>query len=609
MKPLSRYRKHHRRDGQRTIRKSVSCEPLLDMSSSDEEDRTGGARLTRRSLTPSPAGKRLFAKRSASEAARSRPGSADSFQVGANHDDDVFAEDDDDSASVSGARTSEEDPSTSHMGQLPGDKIPSVDAQGIYPPTACIFAANLAQLYDDKTLEYEVTRTFSKYGPVFVKIRRDARHMPFAFCQFTCDEHAKEAKERGCNAYILGRQCRTEMAKAHTTFMVYKHSGDSVTVDEATNLMSSLGEVAEAEQLAADMQRSMRLPPTIVVRYKMYDPRRDVPGTFRGDRKYKVIPYDPRPSGNAKPDPQGSPNRAQFLHQYDRDRRSVYMGNLPMNMTEEILRNLVGACGEIASVVLFKKPVPGSPSKMTCFAFIEFSRPDTADDAIKTFNNTDINGFRVRVDRKQSRTFETPRRQIPMRSTQYSHSTFPRRRHAPVMAPVSPLHTMFDPPAGPSKPSSHHSSPIDSEQTPRTAVEAAQTISGESNLFTPTPKRSYGNGNGGFAYGNMETPMAMQQQHAPMPMGWMPPFPPYPYGPPMSPYGPMTPHGTPGVMYPGYNPGPYYPGMYDMYPMASPPHMMAPPPQIQPAPAPPVRAEAPAEAQPASGGQDTKEEK
>ena len=42
MKSFSRYRNHLQRDGERTIRKSVSCEPLLDISSSDEEDRTGG---------------------------------------------------------------------------------------------------------------------------------------------------------------------------------------------------------------------------------------------------------------------------------------------------------------------------------------------------------------------------------------------------------------------------------------------------------------------------------------------------------------------------------------------------------------------------------------
>ena len=30
-----------------------------------------------------------------------------------------------------------------------------------------------------------VTQVFREFGPVFVKIRRDTRQMPFAFCQYT----------------------------------------------------------------------------------------------------------------------------------------------------------------------------------------------------------------------------------------------------------------------------------------------------------------------------------------------------------------------------------------------------------------------------------------
>lgn len=44
---------------------------------------------------------------------------------------------------------------------------------------------SLPEHKDDRALEAAVTREFSKYGTVFVKIRRDSNHMPFAFCQFT----------------------------------------------------------------------------------------------------------------------------------------------------------------------------------------------------------------------------------------------------------------------------------------------------------------------------------------------------------------------------------------------------------------------------------------
>ena len=44
---------------------------------------------------------------------------------------------------------------------------------------------SLPEPRDDRSLEAAVTREFSKYGTVFVKIRRDNQHMPFAFCQYT----------------------------------------------------------------------------------------------------------------------------------------------------------------------------------------------------------------------------------------------------------------------------------------------------------------------------------------------------------------------------------------------------------------------------------------
>lgn len=169
-----------------------------------------------------------------------------------------------------------------------------------------------------------------------------------------------------------------------------------------------------------------------------------------------------------------------------------------------------------------------------------------------------------------------------MRSAHYSHSTFPRRRPNQVMEPVSPLHTMFDPPAGHKKPSvdaaEDHTTPTPQDQTPKNSDEA---FGHADKVFTPTPKKSHEGVN--MAYASMDTPMPMHHQHAHMPVPWLPPFSPYPYGAPMSPYGPMTPHGTPGVMYPGFSPGPYYPGMFpDMYQMA--PQMM-PPPQMAPPPA------------------------
>ena len=44
---------------------------------------------------------------------------------------------------------------------------------------------SLTQSDTDDQLEYAVTQAFQQFGNVYVKIRRDARQMPFAFAQYT----------------------------------------------------------------------------------------------------------------------------------------------------------------------------------------------------------------------------------------------------------------------------------------------------------------------------------------------------------------------------------------------------------------------------------------
>jgi len=47
---------------------------------------------------------------------------------------------------------------------------------------------SLPESKDDHSLIAELTREFSRFGTVSVKIRRDGRNMPFAFCQYTASD-------------------------------------------------------------------------------------------------------------------------------------------------------------------------------------------------------------------------------------------------------------------------------------------------------------------------------------------------------------------------------------------------------------------------------------
>lgn len=105
-------------------------------------------------------------------------------------------------------------------------------------PIVADIVRSLADSKDDGLLMAAVTREFSQFGTVFVKIRRDEKTglMPFAFCQFTVSylsilapaslpatqfltslqnkQDADNALVHGRGIYIHGRPCRTERAKS-----------------------------------------------------------------------------------------------------------------------------------------------------------------------------------------------------------------------------------------------------------------------------------------------------------------------------------------------------------------------------------------------------------
>lgn len=58
--------------------------------------------------------------------------------------------------------------------------------------------------------------------------------------------------------------------------MVYKRSGKATNQAEATELLSPLGALSMVEPLNAEMQLELELPPAMVVKFRMYDPKRDV---------------------------------------------------------------------------------------------------------------------------------------------------------------------------------------------------------------------------------------------------------------------------------------------------------------------------------------------
>ncbi|KAH7176281.1 hypothetical protein EDB81DRAFT_633320, partial [Dactylonectria macrodidyma] len=221
-----------------------------------------------------------------------------------------------------------------------------VDPQVIYPPKACIFVANLNTTHDDATLKDELHKMLSQFGDVYIKIKRDKRRMPFAFCQFTRISDARLAREHGNDRLMFGRKLRVEEVRANLTFAVYKKSGDRTLLHEAQVLLEPYGPISKVETLEEHIRISLGLPPAVVVVFEKFDSHRDILGATREHPIFTVIPHYPDNDG------QMGFTSALVRDQFYKDARSIYMGNLPPCTNEALIHLLVAPSGAVVDIQL-----------------------------------------------------------------------------------------------------------------------------------------------------------------------------------------------------------------------------------------------------------------
>ncbi|CAJ2503918.1 Uu.00g113120.m01.CDS01 [Anthostomella pinea] len=278
-------------------------------------------------------------------------------------------------------------------------EVEGVDAQIYYSPEACVFVANLPEAKSDSVLEAAITKAFLTFGSVFVKIRRDPKNMPFAFCQFTRKEHADVAEKQGKGMLIEGRACRTEKVKANRAFVVFSVAGLDVDVEQAQYELVQFGAIAKCQRLEEEYAVAMNLHGAVMVEFEKFDPGRDIVAHYRNNPYWRVIAYDIKKVNKPPVDA-----AEQYLKRYEVDRRSIYIGGLPSDVTnlDEIIEAAAGQYGEVKSLQVIRKPLPDG-SRTVVFAFVEFSRPDVAELACQNMRDTIIADARVKVQRKNSK--------------------------------------------------------------------------------------------------------------------------------------------------------------------------------------------------------------
>ncbi|KAM0279040.1 hypothetical protein ACHAQH_004822 [Verticillium albo-atrum] len=299
------------------------------------------------------------------------------------------------------------------------DRAP--DAQEFYSSEFCVFVANLPQSQSDETLEAAVTEAFSKFGTVFVKIRRDNRNqMPYGFAQFTNAQHARSALMKGKGTMILGRACRTERVKGNCQFVLFRRDGSVMTRAEVTNLMKVQGTLARVEPLHSQTQVLTNFPETAwLVTYDLFDPRRDVVGVFANHMTYSARPFNQKETPDRTAG--SGANHHAFMGRYEPTRRSVFIANLPDDIDELTIRAMTSEFGRVLRVHVRQTVYNNGPR---AYAFVEFDRADIPDTVIEHLNGTvapDNQGC-LRVQRKTMHPYG-PSRPQGLRSAQTQANT------------------------------------------------------------------------------------------------------------------------------------------------------------------------------------------
>ncbi|PBP17134.1 RNA recognition domain-containing protein [Diplocarpon rosae] len=346
--------------------------------------------------------------------------------------------------------------------------IKSEDAQAIFPPSSCVFVANLLQSEGDEALEVAVTQVFREYGTVYVKIRRDAKHMPFAFCQYTVsgdpfsflftqslsfpplsfwhfhlltkhknDEDAERAIKDGRGRLIKGRPCRCEKAKAHRLFFFERKYGSTVTPSEVENLLRGFGRIVFCRPASAPERANYNLNEGVMVQFEMYDEGQAALQTYRNHNEFKMQCMANMGSSRGREDP-SDPALRSYLDVYDVDKRSVFVGNLPVNITEGDLKAIFQQFGEVLDVSLHKNESIVDASQKHCFAFVEFKHQPSVSRVLATMNGFVLRDRSLKITQKDTDGAKSRSRRQSYRTGSYQ-SPASRSVGMPQASPMSQI--------------------------------------------------------------------------------------------------------------------------------------------------------------------------
>ncbi|KAJ4581314.1 hypothetical protein HRR81_000352 [Exophiala dermatitidis] len=277
-------------------------------------------------------------------------------------------------------------------------QLPNVaNAQGLYPPDALIFVANLSNQRSADQLQFSCHQTFDRFGPCHIKVRQDKNHQPFAFVQFENVDSANAAISASSDMLIDGRKIRVERAKAERAVILSKHDGRPISESEARQLLSKFGPIELCAPTNTMDSARYNMACGIYVKFAYYLDYRDALRNFKNHTQGYILLMAPSVEPRIRGTFNGSPVVRGFSTPRSAvDQKSIYVGNLPDGTTRQDLENIFREFGHIVQVNVIRKNFGDS---VNIFAFVEFSNPREAERA--SLAERSFLGTKLRIEPKE----------------------------------------------------------------------------------------------------------------------------------------------------------------------------------------------------------------
>jgi RNA recognition motif-containing protein len=237
-------------------------------------------------------------------------------------------------------------------------------------PDCCLFVASLVSSKAENELARSVSKHFSQWGKlVDVKVMKDSMGRPYGFVQYKLKEDAKIALEKSINTIINGRHIRVEKARVNRTIFLYNLSAVK-SVEQTVNMVSRFGELEDAKILNTSDVESKNCG------FFKFKYREDAIKAYSYFYSHSTIAVE----------------WATFLEKTHRvfDFSSIFIGNLPANITRNDLEQRFKAYGDIIYIHIF-------PRGATSFSFIKFKDYNMSIKAIEAQNGAVIKENSLKV--------------------------------------------------------------------------------------------------------------------------------------------------------------------------------------------------------------------